>query len=168
MSTSATTLSARPRLPGPLRLLLPVLATLAFAQAATASQGAGAGNDAAMKAALAAAQRGQLAPGQAEALRGDPRLPWLEYAQLSRDLDGADPARVRAFLQRYDGQAAAAALRPLWLGSLARRQQWDAFLVDWRPSEDAALRCARLNAQQALGRADASWNAEAQALWRSG
>ena len=144
--------------------LLLAVPSLALAQA-TAS---GTANDAAMKAAIGAAQRGQLAPGQAEALRSDPRWPWLEYAQLSRNLDTTDATQVRAFLQRYDGQASASALRPLWLASLSRRQQWSDFLADWRPSEDVALRCTRLNAQQALGRTEANWNSDAQALWRSG
>ena len=144
--------------------LLLAVPSLALAQA-TAS---GTANDAAMKAAIGAAQRGQLASGQAEALRSDPRWPWLEYAQLSRNLDTTDATQVRAFLQRYDGQASASALRPLWLASLSRRQQWSDFLADWRPSEDVALRCTRLNAQQALGRTEANWNSDAQALWRSG
>ena len=129
---------------------------------------AGRNNDAAMQAAIAAAKGGRLAPGQAEALRADPRWPWLEHARLARDLDTADATQVRGFLQRHDGQAAATALRPLWLASLARRERWSDFLADWRPSDSAALRCARLNAQQALGQAGAEWNTEAQALWRSG
>ncbi|AKC88237.1 lytic murein transglycosylase [Pseudoxanthomonas suwonensis] len=144
--------------------LLLVLPVLASAQAVDSGQA----NDAAMQAAIAAARAGRLAPGQAEALRNDPRWPWLEFARLSRDLDSAGAAQVRDFLQRHDGQAAAHALRPLWLASLSRRQQWNDFLADWRPSDDPALRCARLNALQALGRADAAWNGEAQALWRSG
>ncbi|WP_372017828.1 lytic transglycosylase domain-containing protein [Pseudoxanthomonas sp. 10H] len=141
---------------------------LVAARPASAQAAAAATNDVAMRAAIAAARAGQLAPAQADALRGDPRWPWLEYARLSRDLDRADPAQVRAFLKRHDGQAAAAALRPLWLASLSRREQWSDFLADWSASDDAGLRCARLNALQALGRADAGWNGEAQALWRSG
>ncbi|GAB3512211.1 transglycosylase SLT domain-containing protein [Pseudoxanthomonas daejeonensis] len=163
MSPPATTLSLQYLHRSALALLLAV-PSLALAQASAS----GADNDAAMKAAIGAAQRGQLAAGQAESLRNDPRRPWLEYAQLSRNLDTADAAQVRAFLQRYDGQASANALRPLWLASLSRRQQWNDFLADWRPSDDAALRCARLNAQQALGRTEADWNSDAQALWRSG
>lgn len=124
--------------------------------------------DAAMNAALAAAQRGQLTQAQSEALRADPRWPWLEFARLSRNLDSADAGQVRAFLQRHDGQAAASALRERWLASRSRRQDWDALLADWRPQDDPALRCARLNALHALGRADATWNTEAQALWRNG
>jgi len=148
-------------------LVLPAFVASTAPALAQASR-AGAANDAAMQAAIAAAKAGQLSPAQADALRDDPRWPWLEFARLSRDLDRADPAQVRAFLQRYDGQAAAAALRPLWLASLSRRQQWSDFLADWAPSDDAALRCAYLNAQQALGRAGADWNNQAQALWRSG
>jgi soluble lytic murein transglycosylase len=163
MSPPAT-IPAPHRLRQRLLLLLLALPALASAQPPAARQA----NDAAMQAAIAAAKAGRLAPGQAEALRGDPRFAWLEYAQLSRDLDAADPAAVRAFLRRHDGQAAAAALRPLWLASLSRRQQWNDFLADWRASDDPALRCARLNALQALGRADGTWNNEAQALWRSG
>jgi len=147
-------------------LVLPAFipAMPAFAQAVRADTA----NDAAMQAAIAAAKAGQLSPAQAEALRGDPRWPWLEFARLSRDLDRADAGQVRSFLQRYDGQAAAATLRPLWLASLSRREQWSDFLADWTSSEDPALRCARLNAQQALGRSDAGWNGEAQTLWRTG
>ncbi len=147
-------------------LILPVVtsAVPAFAQPTRADTA----NDAAMQAAIAAAKSGQLSPTQADALRGDPRWPWLEFARLSRDLDHAAPAQVRGFLQRHDGKAAAAALRPLWLASLSRRQQWSDFLADWTGSDDPGLRCARLNAQQALGRSDAGWNGEAQALWRTG
>ncbi|MBO9717692.1 MAG: transglycosylase SLT domain-containing protein [Pseudoxanthomonas sp.] len=139
-----------------------------FAQAPRVDAARGVANDAAMQAAIAAAKAGQLSPAQADALRDDPRWPWLEFARLSRDLDRADAGQVRAFLQRHDGQATAVALRPLWLASLSRREQWSDFLADWTASDDPGLRCARLNAQQALGRSDAGWNAEAQALWRSG
>ncbi len=148
-------------------VLLPSLVLLAAPAIAQVAR-AGAANDAAMQDAIAAAKAGRLAPSQADALRGDPRWPWLEFARLSRDLDNADAGQVRAFLQRHDGQAAAAALRPLWLASLSRRERWADFLADWTPSDDPGLRCARLNAQQALGRAGADWNGEAQAIWRSG
>ncbi|MBE2292819.1 MAG: transglycosylase SLT domain-containing protein [Xanthomonadaceae bacterium] len=166
MSRPSTIPALYRRVPAPLlsALLLALLPALAAARAPDA----GRANDVAMQEAIAAAKAGRLAPGQAEALRSDPRWPWLEHARLARDLDTADPAQVRDFLQRHDGQPAAAALRPLWLASLARRERWSDFLADWKPSDNPALRCARLNAQQALGQAGADWNAEAQTLWRSG
>ncbi|WP_024869877.1 transglycosylase SLT domain-containing protein [Pseudoxanthomonas suwonensis] len=164
MSRPATIFSS-PSLRQPwLALLLALSPLCAQAQAPVP----GAANDAAIRSAIAAAQRGEPASASDASLRQDPRWPWVEFARLSRDLDRADAAQVRAFLQRYDGQTVANALRPLWLASLARREQWSDFLADWRPLEDPALRCSWLNAQAALGRTDPDWNAQAQTLWRSG
>ena len=150
------------------RRLAPLLLALAGvcggAQAQAPATGA---DDSAVRAALAAAQRGETVPASA-ALRADPRWPWIEYARLSRNLDDASDTEVRGFLQRHDGQAVATALRPLWLASLARRERWNDLLADWRPVEDAGLRCARLNALHALGRHGNDWNGQAQALWRTG
>ncbi len=154
--------SASPRLA---TCLAPVL--LALAGICGGAQAQAAPGDAAVRAALSAAQRGEAVPATA-ALREDPRWPWIEYARLARGLDNADAAQVRAFLQRHDGQAVAAALRPLWLASLSRRKLWSDLLADWRPVEDTGLRCARLTALHALGRHGADWNAQAQAIWRSG
>ena len=54
-----------------------LLSTLVPATAVLAQPArAGAANDAAMQAAIAAAKAGQLSPTQADALRGDPRWPW--------------------------------------------------------------------------------------------
>ena len=145
--------------------LLWLLAALCGAAQAQALPDAAA--DTAVSAAIAAARRGEPVAAS-PALRADPRWPWIEYARLSRDLDRADPAEVRAFLQRHDGQAVAAALRPLWLASLSRRKQWADLLADWRPVEDVALRCARLTALHELGRHGPDWNREAQAIWRTG
>src|SRR5690606_39029840 len=137
-----------PRAPRHPFLLLPLLL---LAAAAGHAQPAGTTTDPALKTALAAAQRGQLGQAQAGSLPGDPRWPWLEATRLSPDLD-----------------AAADALRERWLAALARRQDWSGLLADRRPQTDAGLRCARLNALQALGRTDAGWTTEAQALWRTG
>jgi len=154
----ATTIPRFPRLASWCLLLAPLLAH---------AQSSDAVNDAAMKNAIAAARRGQAVAEEAR-LRQDPRWPWLEFARLSRNLEQADALQVRAFLQKYDGQPVANTLRSLWLGALARRQDWAGLLADWRPQDDAALRCARLNALLAQGRADAAWNEEARSLWRNG
>ena len=146
----------------PLLLAITGLCGGAHAQAPPASAG-----DSAVRAALAAAQRGETVPAS-PALRADPRWPWIEYARLARNLDKASDTEVRAFLQRHDGQAVAAALRPLWLASLARRERWNDLLADWRPVEDTGLRCARLNALHELDRHGSDWNIQAQALWRTG
>ena len=165
LSVSPT--SPRPRHHAPYRLAR-WLALLAFVSCAVQAQALpDASADAAVRSAIEAAQRGQPFAASA-ALRADPRWPWVEYARIARDLDRADPAEVRAFLQRYDGQPVATTLRPQWLASLARRRQWADLLADWRPVDDTALRCARLHAQHELGRHGPDWNSEAQALWRNG
>jgi soluble lytic murein transglycosylase len=51
---------------------------------------------------------------------------------------------------------------------LSRREDWPAFRAAWSPTiKSEALRCAELNARQAMGAADAQWTADAQALWRA-
>src|SRR5690606_5739710 len=44
---------------------------------------------------------------------------------------------------------------------------WPTLLANWGPTDNVGLRCARLNARQATGKADAQWTSEAQARWRS-
>ncbi|TXH75152.1 MAG: lytic murein transglycosylase [Lysobacteraceae bacterium] len=93
---------------------------------------------------------------------------WIEYAGLRRNIDTLPAAEGRAFLERYRGQAVAEAFRPEWLAALARREDWPALRASWTTDiRDTALRCAELNARQALGAADALWTRDAQALWRS-
>lgn len=121
---------------------------------------------AAMRGALEAVESGRARPADAS-LRSSPVYGWLEYAALKRDIDKVDNATAQDFLRRYQGQAVAEALRSIWLPALARREDWAALLANWKPTDNVALRCAELNARQALGRADAQWNSDAQALWRS-
>ena len=121
---------------------------------------------AAMRGALEAAESGRGSPADA-GLRSSPIYGWLEYAALKRDIDTVDTAKAQDFLRRYPGQAVAEAFRSIWLPALARREDWPALLANWKPTENSGLRCAELTARQALGRADAQWNSDAQALWRS-
>lgn len=93
---------------------------------------------------------------------------WIEYAGLRRGLDTLSAADGQAFLVRHAGEPVAEAFREEWLPVLARREDWPAFRAAWSGSVRAAsLRCAELNARQALGITDAAWTADAQALWRS-
>jgi len=118
------------------------------------------------RAALDAAETGT--PPAAALPAGDPLAGWVEYAALRRNLDTLSPADGQAFLTRHAGEPVAEAFREEWLPVLAQREDWPAFRAAWSPSIKAAsLRCAELNARQALGIADATWTADAQALWRS-
>ena len=122
--------------------------------------------DAEVRAALQAAEAGQ--DYDAAAIAASPVAGWVEYASLRRDIDALAPPRGQDFLARYRGHAVADAFREAWLAALARRQDWPDFLAAWSPAiQDTGLRCAQLDARQALGRVDAGWTAEAQAIWRS-
>ena len=121
-----------------------------------------------VRAALQAAERGQLDATTSAALAKHPLYGWIEYASLKRNMDTLPVAQGQAFLLRYRGQAVAEAFRELWLAALSRRQDWPSFRAAWSDSiKDNALRCAELDARQATGAADAKWIADAQAMWRS-
>jgi soluble lytic murein transglycosylase len=125
----------------------------------------------ALRDALAAIEQGR-EPSPALPV-GQPLAGWFEYAALrrygdGRGLDGLPAEQGQAFLNRYRGQAVAETFREAWLAALAKREDWPSFRAAWAPSiKSTALRCAELNARQALGAADAQWVADAQAVWRS-
>ncbi len=122
-----------------------------------------------MRQAIEAAERGDFDAAQYADLARHPLYGWIEYAGLRRDIDTVANAQAQAFLTRYDGQAVGEAFREIWLAATARRKDWPALLAAWKPAlgKNSALRCAELQARQALGRADAQWISDAQALWRS-
>lgn len=117
--------------------------------------------------AIAAAERGGFdAQGWAD-LAGHPLYPWIEYADLRRQLAELPRERVEAFLRRHPEDAVGMRLRREWLAEAARRQDWPAVLAAWRKGiDDTALRCTHLQAQAATGRFGPTWTTDAQALWR--
>ena len=152
-----------------IRLLTCLVAGTLFASMllAVATPAAHAQN-ASIRAALEAAERGQFDATQFPGIAAHPLYGWVEYAALRRDVDTLSNAQAQAFLSRHRGQAVAEAFREIWLAALSRRQDWPGFRAAWSPSiKDATLRCAELDARQATGAADARWVNDAQALWRS-
>lgn len=125
-----------------------------------------------VRAAIADAERGRLDRATSTALARHPLHPWIEYADLRRNIDSVDEARARAFLDRHAGKAVGEAFREIWLAATARRRDWPAFLAAWKPSKanslerNVELRCVELTARDALGRNDATWTRDAQAIWR--
>lgn len=118
--------------------------------------------------ALLLAEQGRLDAATARAVANDPLRPWIDYAQLHRDLDDADAGAVRAFLDRNSGTVAASLLRDEWLGLLARRHDWRAFRAFRSDGQSPKLACADLAARLDAGASDADWQRQALALWRSG
>jgi soluble lytic murein transglycosylase len=76
-------------------------------------------------------------------LKGYLLEPYVEYWRLKLGLDDADPAAVRAFLERYADMPLAERLRAEWLRSLGKRGDWKAFGEAYvkRPGEDVELAC---------------------------
>ena len=83
-------------------------------------------------------------------LKGHLLESYVAYWQIRLRLDDADPGRVQAFLDRYDGQPLADRLRGEWLKVLAKRGQWDAFAADYpkRAGEDTELACYAMQWKQ--------------------
>lgn len=126
-----------------------------------------------LRAAIEAAERGPFDSGQYADLARHPLYGWVEYANLRRGIDTVNNGQAQDFLARRGKEASGEAFREIWLAATARREDWPSFLAAWTPKSatgkerSVSLRCAELNARQALGRTDASWTREAQAIWRS-
>ena len=124
--------------------------------------------DAGLRGAFEVAARGELTDMARAVHAGHPLAGWLEFAALRSSIETLPLERGSAFLARYRGQPVGLAFRNEWLTALAKRQAWPAFLAASDGDIDStALRCSQLSARQALGRLDAQWTNDAQALWRS-
>ncbi|MGO1072386.1 transglycosylase SLT domain-containing protein [Lysobacter sp. CA199] len=126
-----------------------------------------------VRAAIDAAERGPFDAAQYADIARHPLYGWVEYQALRRGIDTVNNGQAQDFLNRRGREASGDAFRDLWLAAAARREDWAAFNAAWSPKtlagkdRSVALRCAELNARQALGRVDAQWTREAQTIWRS-
>ncbi|HSD17749.1 MAG TPA: transglycosylase SLT domain-containing protein [Thermomonas sp.] len=123
--------------------------------------------DSAFRQAFEAANRGTLDDALLDSYSRHPLGGWLEYAALRKRMDTLPVQRGNGFLERRRREPVARAFRGEWIAALAKRSEWQALLANWDAAiDDAGLRCLQLQARQAVGRADAAWTADAQALWR--
>jgi soluble lytic murein transglycosylase len=150
-------------------ILRRLLAVLVAAAALTPVQAQQSDRRASLRAAFDAADAGQLDPEHAVRFARDPLYPWLQANVLRRQVATASPAQVHTLLQALGEQPAARWLRPIWLAELAKRQDWNNFRLDYRASDDLALRCADLSSRMDLPPSQqGSWNADARQLWLTG
>lgn len=118
--------------------------------------------------ALRDAERGtRLDASTRRALQDHPLYPYLEYAELARELDRAMPRDVETFLSRHGDLPIATRLRGLWLQQLGKRGEWASFRKYWQGQGDATLQCHAAVAELQNGRSDA-WLERAEALWLTG
>lgn len=80
-----------------------------------------------------------------------PLYPYLEYQELQRKLDSANPKQMRKFLERYRGQPVATLLRASWLHRLGQARQWDNFLSFYTPQSSVTLQCYNVRARLQKG-----------------
>jgi soluble lytic murein transglycosylase len=121
-----------------------------------------------LRSALQQAERGPpLSPLARQTLLDHPLFPYVEYAELRRDLRQARPREVKSLLSRHAALPFAGALRDAWLRELARRGDWETFRRYDRGGGDAELRCHAAQAQLAAGETAELLDAIA-ALWLHG
>ena len=142
-------------------LLLIATATLAVAVAA-AAEAAGAADAYAsartefLQAYARAGGAADPAAADSESLKKYPLYAYLQAERLRKALgpDSQSPdadKRTATFVAEYDPQPVARRLRRAWLDSLARREEWAAFLGAYRAANaDDALRCQSFAARIAL------------------
>ena len=101
----------------------------------------------------------------AKRLQNHVLTPYVDYYQLSLQLNDTDTKKVRAFLLRYKGSYIADRLRGEWLHILGKNQQWDIFAEEYPllVKSNNALLCYSL--QQRLAAKEDAALIEARPLW---
>jgi soluble lytic murein transglycosylase len=121
-----------------------------------------------IRVALTQVERGPpLTPQARRSLIDHPLFPYIEYAELRRDLRQARTNDVEAVLERHRELPFAGALRNEWLGELARRADWPTFMRFHRGGGTIELQCHALQARLATGADDALLD-DIAAIWLHG
>ncbi|OUR65876.1 transglycosylase [Methylophaga sp. 42_25_T18] len=93
-----------------------------------------------------------------------PLKPYLEYLYLRHRLNRLPEKDITQFLFDQQGTFFAARLRNSWLNSLARKKQWQQFLVHYQEPQSVARQCLRLQALISTGNQNQAL-AEVTPLW---
>lgn len=106
----------------------------------------------------------------ARKLQGHALAPFVQYWQLSLNLDAAKPEEVKAFLNSYSDVYVSDRLRAEWLKALGKQKQWALFQAELPllVNEDAEVNCYQLQARLAVLPTDKAPLTEAKRLWFSG
>ncbi len=74
-------------------------------------------------------------------LRDYPLHPYLEFAEIRRDLEHADYKNIYLFLDKHAGSPLALRLQQEWLKTLARKKQWRLLVDSYYFTPDIAMQC---------------------------
>ncbi|GLR08584.1 murein transglycosylase [Mixta theicola] len=101
-------------------------------------------------------------------LKDYPLYPYLEYRQLSQQLDQETGLAVNAFIKRYPTLPPVRTLSSRFVNELARREDWRGLLV-FSPQEPqpVAARCNWYYAKWATGQQQVAWEG-AKTIWLRG
>ena len=101
-------------------------------------------------------------------LKDYPLYPYLEYRQITDNLDSVSPAVVTAFIEKYPSLPPAKALPSLFVNELAKREQWQNLLTfSPNPPKPKAAKCHYYYAKWATGDSQTAWIGAKEA-WLNG
>ncbi len=101
-------------------------------------------------------------------LQDYPLYPYLEYRQITDNLDVVAPAVVTEFVEKYPTLPPAKALPSLFVNELAKRQEWQNLLTfSPNPPKPKAARCNYYYAKWATGDKQTAW-VGAKEAWLNG
>lgn len=83
-----------------------------------------------------------------KSLRNYNLLPYLEYAELERNIASTRDRNIQRFIKKYTDTPLADRMRKLWLKKLASQQRWEKYYAEYseRFSSNKKLYCHYLNA----------------------
>ncbi|MTC73300.1 murein transglycosylase [Providencia sp. wls1919] len=101
-------------------------------------------------------------------LRDYPLYPYLEYRELSQDLDIISPRQAQEFIDAYPTLPVAKTLKSRFVNELARRQEWTSLLAfSPEPPQPAEAQCNFYFANWATGNKQVAWQG-AEKMWLNG
>ncbi len=112
----------------------------------------------------------ELLAAYAQRLQNSVLLPYVQYWQLSSQLNIASPADIRAFIAEHGDTPLSNKLRLAWLRQLGQQQDWADFLAEYPLAikPDISLQCYDLHARITQNQnAEAAYR-EAKLLWFTG
>ncbi|MCP4488659.1 MAG: transglycosylase SLT domain-containing protein [Gammaproteobacteria bacterium] len=96
-----------------------------------------------------------------------PARPYLIYDALKQNINRASNEKISKFLNRYQDFPFSYHLRARWLSILAKRQDWQNYLVFFDNRDSARLQCLSFQARLKLGKT-ADINQDIKKLWLRG
>ena len=100
-------------------------------------------------------------------LRDYPLYPYLEYAELKRNLRRASAEDIETFIHRYRDSPLASRLQNRWLRTLAQQERWPLLVNNFTATEDRYLLCSYATALHKVGVPQRAF-AVTEDLWLTG